>query len=60
MIKLKTAVLFGASLKIGALIGGASLEDASNLYDFGLNIGLGFQLKDDLLDTFGDERHCCT
>lgn len=56
MIKLKTAVLFGASLKIGALIGGASKEDATELYDFGLNIGLGFQLKDDLLDTFGDEN----
>ncbi|MCF6171929.1 MAG: polyprenyl synthetase family protein [Bacteroidales bacterium] len=56
MIKLKTAVLFGASLKIGALIGGAGAEDAQRLYDFGLNLGLGFQLKDDLLDTFGDER----
>lgn len=56
MIKLKTAVLFGASLKIGALIGGASEENSENLYDFGLNIGLGFQLKDDLLDTFGNEQ----
>ena len=56
MIRLKTAVLFGASLKIGALIGGANPEDAENLYGFGLNIGLGFQLKDDLLDTFGDEK----
>lgn len=56
MIKLKTGVLFGASLKIGALIGGASEEDASKLYKFGLDIGLGFQLKDDLLDTFGDEN----
>jgi geranylgeranyl diphosphate synthase type II len=56
MIRLKTAVLFGASLKIGALIGGASAEDAENLYNFGLNIGIGFQLKDDLLDTFGDEN----
>ena len=55
MIRLKTAVLFGASLKIGALIGRASEEDAMNLYNFGINIGLGFQLKDDLLDTFGDE-----
>ena len=55
MIKLKTGVLFGASLKIGALIGGASQLDANLLYDFGLNIGLGFQLKDDLLDTFGNE-----
>jgi geranylgeranyl diphosphate synthase, type II len=56
MIKLKTAVLFGASLKIGSLIGGASDTEAQNLYDFGLNIGLGFQLQDDLLDTFGDEN----
>lgn len=55
MIRLKTAVLFGASLKIGAIIGGASEEDAKNLYNFGQNIGLGFQLKDDLLDTYGDE-----
>ena len=54
--RLKTAVLFGASLKIGALIGRAGMEEANNLYDFGLNIGLGFQLKDDLLDTFGDEN----
>jgi geranylgeranyl diphosphate synthase type II len=56
MIRLKTAVLFGASLKIGALIGGASTRDADYLYNFGLNIGLGFQLKDDLLDIFGDEK----
>jgi len=56
MIRLKTAVLFGASLKIGALIGGANNEDAESLYNFGQNIGLGFQLKDDLLDTFGDEK----
>lgn len=55
MIRLKTAVLFGASLKIGAIIGGASEKDAKNLYSFGQNIGLGFQLKDDLLDTYGDE-----
>jgi len=56
MIKLKTAVLFSASLKIGALIGGASMQDANNLCDFGINIGIGFQLKDDLLDTFGEEQ----
>ena len=55
MIRLKTGVLFGASLKIGALVGGASNEEANLLYDFGINIGLGFQLKDDLLDTFGNE-----
>ncbi len=56
MIRLKTAVLFGASLKIGALVGGANKKDADDLYDFGINIGLGFQLKDDLLDSFGDEK----
>lgn len=55
MIRLKTGVLFGASLKIGALVGGANEKDANLLYDFGVNIGLGFQLKDDLLDTFGNE-----
>ncbi len=56
MIRLKTAVLFGASLKIGALVGGATEKEADDLYDFGINIGLGFQLKDDLLDAFGDEE----
>jgi geranylgeranyl diphosphate synthase type II len=55
MIRLKTGVLFGASLKIGAHIGGAERVDSQNLYDFGVSIGLGFQLRDDLLDTFGDE-----
>ena len=56
MIRLKTAVLFGASLKIGALVGGATVEESDKLYDFGINIGLGFQLKDDLLDAFGNEE----
>jgi len=55
MIRLKTAVLLGCALKTGALIGGAGEEDAHNLYDFGINIGLAFQLKDDLLDVYGDE-----
>ncbi len=56
MIKLKTAVLFATSLKIGAFIGSAGETDAQRLYDFGINLGLGFQLQDDLLDTFGDEK----
>ena len=56
MIRLKTAVLFGASLRIGAQIGGASEEESKHLYDFGVSIGLGFQIRDDLLDTFGDEN----
>jgi len=55
MIRLKTAVLLGCALKTGALIGGAGERDAQNLYDFGINIGLAFQLKDDLLDVYGDE-----
>jgi len=54
MIRLKTAVLLGCALKTGALIGGAGEEDAQLLYDFGINIGLAFQLKDDLLDVYGD------
>lgn len=55
MIRLKTAVLLATSLKIGALIGGASENDLNLLYDFGINIGLAFQLKDDYLDVYGDE-----
>lgn len=55
MIRLKTAVLLGCALKCGALIGRASESDAQNLYEFGINIGLAFQLKDDLLDVYGDE-----
>ncbi len=55
MIRLKTAVLLGAALQIGGWIGGASDEDAELLYEFGVNIGLAFQLKDDLLDVYGDE-----
>lgn len=54
MIKLKTAVLLGCSLQIGALIGGASKDDALHLYEFGKNIGIAFQIQDDILDTFGD------
>jgi len=54
MIRLKTAVLLGASLKTGAIIGDAPSADAEKLYDFGMNIGLAFQIKDDLLDVYGD------
>ncbi|WP_423148301.1 polyprenyl synthetase family protein [Rubrolithibacter danxiaensis] len=54
MIALKTAVLLGASLKIGALIGGAQLADAEKLYQFGKNLGIAFQLQDDILDVYGD------
>jgi geranylgeranyl diphosphate synthase type II len=53
MIELKTAVLLAASLKIGAIIAGASPEQTAHLYAFGRNIGLAFQLMDDVLDTYG-------
>lgn len=56
MIRLKTAVLLATALRIGAWIGGAGDGDAGRLYDFGINLGLAFQLKDDLLDVYGDER----
>lgn len=54
MIRLKTSVLLAASLKIGALLADAPTEDAQFLYDFGINLGLAFQLRDDLLDVYGD------
>jgi len=55
MIELKTAVLIAASLKIGAILGGASDTDADDLYEFGRNLGIAFQLQDDLLDTYGEQ-----
>ena len=54
MIRLKTAVLLGFSMQLGGIIAGASKKDADYLYKAGVDIGIGFQLKDDLLDTFGD------
>lgn len=54
MIRLKTAVLLGCALKEGAIVAGAEEVDANLLYDFGINIGLAFQLIDDLLDVYGD------
>lgn len=54
MIELKTAVLIAASLKIGAILGGASQRDSEDLYEYGRNLGIAFQLQDDLLDTYGD------
>ena len=56
MIRLKTSVLLAASLKLGALLGGALQEDADRLYDYGVNMGLAFQLKDDLLDVYGNPK----
>lgn len=54
MITLKTAVLLGASLKMGAITANAPKKDADNLYEFGKNIGIAFQLQDDVLDVFGN------
>lgn len=54
MIRLKTSVLVAAALKMGAIVAQASEEDAELLYEYGLNLGLAFQLQDDLLDTFGN------
>ncbi|WP_158856293.1 polyprenyl synthetase family protein [Lunatibacter salilacus] len=55
MIRLKTAVLLGYALQLGAILAGASEADCQKLYDFGVNIGIGFQLKDDLLDVYADK-----
>jgi geranylgeranyl diphosphate synthase type II len=55
MIELKTAVLLGLSLEMGALLGGAPDGPAAELRQFGISIGIGFQLKDDLLDVYGEQ-----
>ena len=54
MIRLKTSVLLACALKIGALLAGAPKEDVERLYDFGVSLGLAFQLQDDYLDVYGD------
>lgn len=54
MIRLKTAVLLGGAMKLGAIVGGSSEEDAELLYRFGENLGVAFQLQDDILDVYGN------
>lgn len=54
MIRLKTSVLVAAALKMGAIVSKTDAKNADLMYDFGLNLGLAFQLQDDYLDTFGD------
>ena len=54
MIRLKTAVLLATALQMGATVAGASDEDIQHLYDFGINIGMSFQLQDDILDLYSD------
>ena len=56
MIRLKTSVLVAAALKMGAIVAETNEENANLIYDFGLNLGLAFQLQDDYLDTFGDSE----
>lgn len=54
MIRLKTSVLLGGALEMGAIIAEADVDNIQRLYDFGENLGIAFQLQDDILDTFGD------
>jgi len=56
MIEYKTAVLVGAAMQMGAIVANASEEDQNNIYEFGKNIGIAFQIQDDYLDAFGDPK----
>ena len=56
MIKLKTAVLLGFALELGAVLGGATAKAQTALRNLGINIGIGFQLADDLLDVYADQK----
>jgi geranylgeranyl diphosphate synthase type II len=55
MIRLKTAVLLGCSLELGAIVGNASDKDGKDIYNFGSNLGIAFQLQDDILDVYADQ-----
>lgn len=55
MIECKTAVLLGAALRMGGVVAGTSEKNKDMIYDFGINLGMAFQLQDDYLDTFGDQ-----
>ncbi|MFT5820596.1 MAG: geranylgeranyl diphosphate synthase type II [Crocinitomix sp.] len=55
MIAYKTAVLLGCSLKMGAIVAGASNSDANDIYEFGVNLGVAFQIQDDILDVYADQ-----
>jgi len=57
MIELKTAVLVGCSMQIGTLIAKSSLENIDNIYDFGVNLGIAFQIHDDILDVFPEKEN---
>lgn len=56
MITYKTSVLIGAALQMGAVIGGLDVKSAHHLYQYGKNIGIAFQMQDDVLDTFGESK----
>lgn len=56
MIELKTSVLIAASFKMGAIVGGANASSCDSIYEYGKNLGIAFQLQDDLLDVFGDTK----
>jgi len=56
MITLKTSVLIGAAMQMGAIIGGLDDQSANHLYHYGKNVGIAFQMQDDVLDTFGEPK----